>query len=90
MKNPPPGQEPAPLPFIPREHILENGTTITVDLRPVPDSLTDFVLRITRNAVLETEFTFLELASISAALQKLLIQYRVHNLHTRQPLTHTL
>jgi len=78
---------PTPLPFSPREHILINGTTITVDLRPVPDTLTEFSLQITRNAISEREFTYLELASISSALQKLITQYRVANLHIRS-LTH--
>jgi hypothetical protein len=74
------------LPFCPREHILENGSCLTVEVRPVPDTLTEFTFKVTRNSRPETEYTFLELVSISAVLQKLLIQYRVLNLHTRTPL----
>jgi hypothetical protein len=72
-----------PLPFSPHEHIFENGTTITVDLRPVPETLTEFRFTITRNAVTEHDFTFVELCAVAASLEKLLVQYRVHNLNVR-------
>ena len=83
MKQNQPGPE--PLPFSPKEFILENGSCITVELKPLPDTITEFSLKITRNALAESEFTFIELAAISAALQKLIIHYRLHNLHSRIP-----